>query len=406
MSNWNLHPSTRSVNSKNPIKEAIADVPLPENFHLPTYSLALGDPTAFPEFSVHPLVIKLVEENLLSGSGNGYTHALGPKEAREALAAKYSYENIQLTWEDVFLDVGGCGAIHTAMSVFLNPGDNILIPAPGFPLYMTVAWNLNAEARCYRLKPDQGWEVDFESLERIVDERTKLLVIVNPSNPCGSVWTREHLLEILEWCRAHKVCVLADEVYHGMTYGKPHYPMGSLTDEVPVITIGALSKIFLVPGWRCGWIIVYDKYKKCTDIKEGIFKIKNLLLHGVPFIANAIPRLFAEMPENYMSELMQKVKDRAEFVYEKVQEIPGLAMQMPEGSLYCMISIETEKFEDIRNSVDFTEKLAREQGILVLPAEALMSEKSFRIVLCSQLSILEDAMGRIKEFVSFHLKSN
>mmetsp|Transcript_4849 Transcript_4849/g.4717 ORF Transcript_4849/g.4717 Transcript_4849/m.4717 type:complete len:113 (+) Transcript_4849:912-1250(+) len=112
------------------------------------------------------------------------------------------------------------------------------------------------------------------------------------------------------------------------------------------------------------------------------------------------------MPENYMSELMQKVKDRAEFVYGKVQEIPGLAMQMPEGSLYCMISIETEKFEDVRSSAEFAEKLAREQGILVLPAEALMGEKSFRIVLCSQLSILEDAMGRIKEFVISHLKSN
>lgn len=248
MEDWNILSSGHSKNSLNPIKEAITDLELPKNFPLPTYSLALGDPTAFPDFAPDEVVIRSVEEQLLAGTGNGYINATGPLKARECLAKKYSYENIQLTADDVVIDIGGCGALHTVLQVFLNPGDNLLIPAPGFTLYKTIAYNMNAEARTYRLRSEKDWELDFGYLDSLVDEKTKLLVIVNPSNPCGSVFSKEHLLDILEWCKRKKICILSDEVYHGMTFGKPHYPLGSLTDEVPVFTVGALSKIFLVPG--------------------------------------------------------------------------------------------------------------------------------------------------------------
>jgi tyrosine aminotransferase len=264
-----------------------------------------------------------------------------------------------------------------------------------------MAQNLNAEAITYNLKPYNNWEVDIEDLERKVTPRTKLIVVVNPCNPCGSVFSKEHLLDILSWAEKHHVCVLADEVYHGMTFGKPHYPLGSLTDSVPVFTVGALSKMFLVPGWRCGWVLIYDKYNKCEKYRPAINKIKNMLLHPVPFIMQAIPRIFETIPENYFAEVMQKVKERADAVKNKLADVPALNTGSPEGSLYCMVAIDFTNM-DVKSSVEFAQKLAQEEGVLIMPAEAFLSHSAFRIVLCHPIHVIEECMDRIKSFIQRH----
>ena len=402
MSGWKIAPSVRSLNTVNPVREALQYISLPTDFPLPTYSLGLGDPTKFPDFAASPVLIQAVSECLVACKGNGYTDSVGLPEARETLSREYSYENIQLTPSDVIMDMGGTGAIHTVLQLFLNPGDNILIPSPGFPLYKTMALNMSAEAFPYKLKPNCNWEVDFDDLESKITPRSKLLVVVNPSNPCGSVFSREHLLEILAWAERHEICVLADELYHNMTFGKPFFPLGSLTDAVPVFTIGALSKMFLVPGWRCGWTLIYDKYNKCQEFRDAIQKVKNMLIHPVPFIMQAIPSIYQNLPKNYYEEVMAKVRERAEVVQRKVREIRALSMAMPEGALYCMISVDLTVI-DMENTVVFAQKLASEHGVLVIPGEAFLSESSFRVVLCQPVYVIEECMERIRKFVESHV---
>jgi tyrosine aminotransferase len=399
MADWSVKASKHSLNTINPVREAVANILLPQNFHKQTYSLALGDPSIFPDFAVHPNFTKAVLHSLKSGRGNGYTDSRGSREARVALAHEFSYPGAELKPEDIILDIGGTGAVHTVIQSFINPGDNILIPSPGFPLYKSMALNRQAEARFYRLKPDQGWEIDFDDLESKFDGNSKLLVIINPSNPCGSVYSKEHLLDILKWASSHKICILADEIYHGMTYGKPHHPLGELTDDVPIFTIGALSKMFLVPGWRVGWIMIYDKQNKLGEIREAINRIKNLLLHPPPFIMQAIPRIFKDVPKNYFTEVMEKVKQRAELLQRKVDEVPCLSMSFPEGAIYCIISIDFSRLE-FKNSVTFAEKLAAEEGVLVLPCEAFMSSNGFRLVLCQPAYVIEECMDRMKEMLA------
>jgi tyrosine aminotransferase len=369
------------------------------------YSLALGDPSSYEDFKAADFVVNAASESLLSNKGNGYTDSIGLVEARECLAREFSYDSIQLTPEDVIIDIGGTGAIHTILQIFLNPGDNILIPSPGFPLYKTMAMNLSAQALTYELDPKRGWEVNLESLERVVNDRSKLLVIVNPSNPCGSVYSREHLTEVLEWAERHKIVILSDEVYHGMTFTKPHFPLGSLTDSVPVFTVGALSKMFLVPGWRCGWTLIYDKQRKCDCLRANIRKIKNMLLHPPPFIMQAIPKIFANKPTNYFLEMMSKVKARAELIENQMNDIPCLSVSAPEGSLYTMVTINFDTL-DIKDSVCFAARLALEEGVILLPAEAFLSHSGFRVVLCHPLEILSECMNRLKTFVKSHTISS
>lgn len=401
MDDWILEPSVHSMNTVNPVREIVSNIKLPTDFHKPTYSLALGDPSYYADFAAHPFVVDAAIETLKGGQGNGYTDSMGCESARETLSGAYSYDNIRLTKDDVIIDIGGTGAIHTILQVFLNPGDNILISSPGFPLYKTMAQNLNAETITYDLKPYNNWEVDLEDLERKVTPRTKLVVVVNPCNPCGSVFSKEHLMDILSWAEKHHVCILADEVYHGMTFGKPHYPLGSLTDTVPVFTVGALSKMFLVPGWRCGWVLIYDKYNKCEKYRPALNKIKNMLLHPVPFIMQAIPRIYKNIPENYFAEVMQKVKERADAVKNKLADVPALNTGSPEGSLYCMVAIDFTNM-DLKSSVEFAQKLAQEEGVLIMPAEAFLSHSAFRIVLCHPIHVIEECMDRIKSFIQRH----
>ncbi|OMJ75998.1 hypothetical protein SteCoe_24760 [Stentor coeruleus] len=401
MDDWILEPSVHSMNTENPVRETVSSIKLPTDFPKPTYSLALGDPSYYTDFAAHSFVVDAVVETLRSGQGNGYTDSLGYGPARETLSRAYSYDNIRLTKEDVIIDIGGTGAIHTILQVFLNPGDNILISSPGFPLYKTMAQNLKAEAITYNLKPFSNWEVDLEDLERKVTPRTKMIVVVNPCNPCGSVFSKEHLMDILNWAERHHVCILADEVYHGMTFGKPHYPLGSLTDTVPVFTVGALSKMFLVPGWRCGWVLIYDKYNKCEKYRPAINKIKNMLLHPVPFIMQAIPKIYENLPQNYFAEVMQKVKERAEVVKAKLADVSALNTGTPEGSLYCMVAIDFTNM-DVKSSVEFAQKLAHEEGVVIMPAEAFLSHSAFRIVLCHPIHVIEECMDRIKSFIQRH----
>ena len=401
MSAWNLVASESSKNTINPVREIVSSIKLPEDFYMPTYSLALGDPSVFPDFAAESIMVDAVADCLSSGKGNGYTDSSGSREARETIAREFGYDNIPLRFDDVIMDVGCTGAINTVLHAFLDPGDNILIPAPGYPLYKTMAMNMSAEAIEYNLLSHQHWEVDIEDLDRKANERTKLLVIINPSNPCGSVYSKEHLLALLNWAEGRRLCVLADECYHNMTYGRPFFPLGSLTDKVPVFTVGGMSKMFLVPGWRCGWIIIYDKYKRCAEVREGIAKVKNMLQHTAPFILQALPRIFKEMPFDFFPNLMKKVKLRAELVLKKVQEIKCLEMELPQGSIYCIISIDFSTL-DFKDSVTFAKLLASEQGVLVMPAEAFSGKDGIRLVLCQPIYVIEECMERIETFIQNH----
>ena len=178
--------------------------------------------------------------------------------------------------EDVLI-VSGCScALDMAISAMANPGDNILVPRPGFPLYKTLANGLGIKTKEYDLLPLKGWECDLDHMRAMIDENTKAILVNNPSNPCGSVFSEEHLRKILALADEFKVPIIADEIYEHFVFseaGKSYVPMASLTTTVPILSCGGLTKRYLVPGWRLGWITVHDRqvsykwisfYQTCT----------------------------------------------------------------------------------------------------------------------------------------------
>uniref|UniRef100_A0A8D2M6P5 Tyrosine aminotransferase n=1 Tax=Zonotrichia albicollis TaxID=44394 RepID=A0A8D2M6P5_ZONAL len=184
----------------------------------------------------------------------------GYHSCREAVAAYYNCPEAPLKAQDVILTSGCSQAIELALAVLANPGQNILVPRPGFSLYKTLALSLGIEVKLYNLLPEKAWEIDLEHLESLVDEKTACLIVNNPSNPCGSVFSKSHLQEILAVAARQCVPILADEIYGDMVFADCKYePIATLSTNVPVLSCGGLAKRWLVPGWRMGWILIHDR---------------------------------------------------------------------------------------------------------------------------------------------------
>jgi tyrosine aminotransferase len=184
-------------------------------------------------------------------------------------------------------------------------------------------------------------------MQSLIDERTKLIVVINPSNPLGSVFSESHLRAILALAQRNRLPILADEIYAKMVFGASFYSLGHLTDEVPVIVVGGFAKRWLVPGWRIGWGVLYDpKSLYGAEFSQAVFKCRNVMLHATTYAIKAIPKILAETPDSFFNETNEKISQRADAVFTKVQGSDVLAMNKPKGALYAMISIDLEKLRE------------------------------------------------------------
>ena len=273
-----------SMSTKNKIREIVDQidmtaVPKDKEF----ISIAIGDPTKFPNLLPSSTVTKAVQTQLLSQQSNGYMISYGAQQARSAIAKKYSLPHIQCTEDDVVITSGCSGALDISICALLNKGDNFLIPRPGFSFYETLASRYGFKCKFYNLLPDAEWQIDVDHLESLIDDRTKCILINNPSNPCGSVLRKPNLLNVLRVAESYSLPIVSDEIYEGMVYDSncdadKFCSVASLTQKVPVLTLSGLSKQYLVPGWRVGWIVVHDPIGAFVKVKTALQKLSTVLL--------------------------------------------------------------------------------------------------------------------------------
>ncbi|XP_034600627.1 nicotianamine aminotransferase 1 isoform X3 [Setaria viridis] len=321
----------------------------------PVLAIGNGDPTASASFRPPLEAEEAVVEALRSKKHNGYSPTVGFLQARRAIAEYLSQDlPYQLSPDDIYLTAGCCQAIDVMISILAQPGSNILLPKPGFPLYESRTMFSNLEERHFNLIPDRGWEADLESMEALADENTVAMVIINPSNPCGSVYSHDHLAKIAETARKLGIIIIADEVYDHLAFGnKPFIPMGVFADIVPVITLGSISKRWLVPGWRLGWIATCDP--------NGILKEAKV--------------------DKSIESYINITNDPATFIQVKLD--------------LCYL-------DGILDDLDFCCRLAKEESVIVLPGSALGMKDWIRITFACDIPTLENALERIKSFCQRH----
>jgi len=279
----------------------------------------------------------------------------------------------------------------------------MLLPRPGFPLCEVLCDYHGCEPRYYDLDPDKGWEIDIDSIARLTDENTCALVINNPSNPCGSVYSPAHLKDVLAKAEELKLPIIADEVYTDMSFGEPFISCAAVSAKVPVLSVCALSKRWVVPGWRCGWITVHDTDNILKDggITSTLLKICQITLGPAAPIQAAVPAILkaGQSEAEWKTRLLGSLSESAKYCLERCKAVPGLEVASdPQGAMYIMVRIKPGAFKDIDGSIEFAGALLEEESVVILPGECFAYPGFFRVVFCGNIQSLEEAWDRIDAF--------
>ncbi|KAG8070537.1 hypothetical protein GUJ93_ZPchr0006g45661 [Zizania palustris] len=375
----------------------------------PVLPLAHGDPSVFPAFRTAADAEDAVAAALRSGEFNCYPAGVGLPAARCALANHLSQDlPYKLSSDDIYVTAGGTQAIEVVISVLAQPGTNILLPRPGYPNYEARAAFNNLEVRHFDLVPDKGWEIDLESLESIADNNTTAMVVINPNNPCGSVYTYEHLSKVAEVARKLGILVIADEVYGNLVFGGSSFvPMGTFGHILPILSIGSLSKRWIVPGWRLGWIAVCDpsKFLQQTKIATLITNFLNVSTDPATFIQGALPHILENTKEEFFKRVIDLLTETSEICYREIKDIKCITCpHKPQGSMFVMVKLNLHLLEGIHDDVDFCCQLAKEESVILCPGSVLGMENWVRITFAIDSSSLVDGLKRIKSFCQRHSK--
>lgn len=301
-------------------------------------SLGMGDPTAYSCFTTTHVAQEAVVNALSSAKFNGYAPTQGLPQTRKAIADYLSRDlPYKLSKEDVFVTSGCTNAIDITLSILARPGANILVPRPGFPIYQLCASFRQIEVRHFNLVPSKDWEVDLDAVETLVDENTVAIVVINPGNPCGNVYSYQHLQRIAETAKKLGIIVIADEVYGHLAFGKnPFVPMGTFGSVAPVLTLGSLSKRWLVPGWRLGWLAITDPTAmfKQPKVMERLKKFFDIYGGPPTFVQAAVPQILEKTDDVFFKKTINILKQTSDLCFEAINKIPCLSCpQKPEGSM-------------------------------------------------------------------------
>jgi len=302
----------------------------------------------------------------------------------------------------VFITSGCSDALRICIDAIASSEGNILLPSPGFSVYQTICGNRGVESRFYNLDPDKDWEIDLAHMRTQLDANTAAILVTNPSNPCGSAFTKQHMLDILKVAEEYGVPIIADEIYHNMVFNGESYSFGELSRNVPVISCGGLAKRWLVPGWRVGWLIVHDRHQQLSEIRQGITRLCQVIIGSNTLIQAAIPKILATVPQSFYTETLTKLNFAANLLYTELCKVPELKPCMPQGAMYMMVKIQLDELFDIDNDMEFVEKLISEQSVFLLPANIFGMDGWVRIVLTVPDDILRDACNRVAMFCQEH----
>jgi aspartate/methionine/tyrosine aminotransferase len=319
--------------------------------------LNIGDPVAFG-FTTPPRLIAAVERAMRDGH-NGYVPSPGIPEAREAVAHDYHARGVPMTADRVLLTAGTSEGIELALNAIANEGDEVLIPSPTYPLYTAVLAKIGAVPRYYRTNPNDHWLPDLEHMRSLITPRTRAIVSIDPNNPTGAVYPTSTRRAMIDLADAHGLVILADEVYGDLGYEGDIPLLGTLDLDAPIISFSSLSKAYLAPGWRAGWMVV-GPTPRLDEVLAAIKKLADGRLCSTGPMQYAIAEALTG-DRSHQTTFRRALRERAQLTAERLSAIPGMHCVTPRAAFYAMPSV---ALPPGRTDEDFVLALLRETGIL------------------------------------------
>ena len=390
-----IQPSERAANFHYAIRNVVNAAEALERKGRRIIHLNIGDPQAFgfkPPIEIIEAVERATRENF-----TGYSHSAGLRAAREVVAEYATALGTETSPADVLITSGASEAADLLLTALLNPGDEVLLPGPGYPIYAAIINKLGAHTRYYNLDHKTNWQPSLDEIRSLINERTRTIILINPSNPTGAITPDETTRQLLELAAEHDLLVISDEVYRDLCFEEAPTSASVLAvgTGATVAVLESLSKTHMLSGWRVGWMRL-SPAARTRELMDAVTKLAGGRL------CSPTPAQYAIQPalqgnRRSINEFKEEIRRRRDLATKRVARIDGLSCTLPEAAFYLMI-----KVDDMGDRTDeqFVLDLLEASNVLVVHGSGFGSDPRagyFRMVYLAGEELLGTAFDAIEE---------
>lgn len=356
--------------------------------------LNIGDPVKY-DFPT-PDHIKRALLDAVSSNFNYYADSEGILELREAIVNKESQKGLSVNVEDVLVTNGISEGLDMVAASIVEPNSEILMPGPYYPPYASYVKFYGGKPIEFKLTEDGA--PDLDDIKSKITPKARALCIINPNNPTGEVFNSKNLKQLIDVAAEHDMYILCDEIYDKLVFDREFTGIGKVAKDAPVILLNGFSKVYLMTGWRCGYICMNSDCQKLENIRNNIPKLARVrIATNLPVQKAAVAAL--QGPQEYIAETVTKLKKRRDLVVKRLNEIDGISCKLPNGAFYTFPKILHNYWKDDK---DFVLNLLNKTGILTVHGSGFgeLGRGHFRIVYLPKEQVLEEAMDKLSDFVN------
>ena len=356
--------------------------------------LNIGDPVKY-DFPT-PDHIKRALLDAVSSNFNYYADSEGILELREAIVNKESQKGLSVNTEDVLVTNGISEGLDMVAASIVDPNSEILMPGPYYPPYASYAKFYGGKPIEFKLTEDGA--PDLDDIKSKITSKARALCIINPNNPTGEVFNSKNLKQLIDVAAEHDMYIICDEIYDKLIFDREFTGIGKVAKDAPVILLNGFSKVYLMTGWRCGYICMNSDCQKLENIRNNIPKLARVrIATNLPVQKAAVAAL--QGPQEYIAETVTKLKKRRDLVVKRLNEIDGISCKLPNGAFYTFPKILHNRWKDDK---DFVLNLLDKTGILTVHGSGFgeLGRGHFRIVYLPKEQVLEEAMDKLSDFVN------
>lgn len=356
--------------------------------------LNIGDPVKY-DFPT-PDHIKRALLDAVSSNFNYYADSEGILELREAIVNKESQKGLSVNVEDVLVTNGISEGLDMVAASIVEPNSEILMPGPYYPPYASYVKFYGGKPIEFKLTEDGA--PDLDDIKSKITPKARALCIINPNNPTGEVFNSKNLKQLIDVAAEHDMYIICDEIYDKLVFDREFTGIGKVAKDAPVILLNGFSKVYLMTGWRCGYICMNSDCQKLENIRNNIPKLARVrIATNLPVQKAAVAAL--QGPQEYIAETVTKLKKRRDLVVKRLNEIDGISCKLPNGAFYTFPKILHNHW---KNDKDFVLNLLDKTGILTVHGSGFgeLGRGHFRIVYLPNEQVLEEAMDKLGDFVN------
>lgn len=356
--------------------------------------LNIGDPVKY-DFPT-PDHIKKALIDAISNDFNYYADSEGILELRQAIVKKESLKGLSITVEDVLVTNGISEGLDMVAASIVEPNSEILMPGPYYPPYASYVKFYGGKPIEFRLTEDGT--PDLDDIKSKITSKARALCIINPNNPTGEVFNSKNLKQLIDVAAEHDMYIICDEIYDKLVFDQEFTGIGKVAKDAAVILLNGFSKVYLMTGWRCGYICMNSDCQKLENIRSNIPKLARVrIAANLPVQKAAVAAL--QGPQTYIAKTVSKLKKRRDLVVKRLNEMDGVSCKLPNGAFYTFPKILLNGWKDDK---DFVLDLLNKTGILTVHGSGFgeLGKGHFRIVYLPNEQVLQEAMDKLGNFIN------